>query len=232
MMRTVSRKDLYEQIWSKPMTKVAEDYGVSGTALKKTCNRHQIPTPPLGYWAKLQHGKFVEQPPLSTAAEKGLDQIRIVGGSEQKLSEDARVARTKALQSLEAQSKAHRSAPQSSSISIPAVEMKELLATHRAISSAKTDGQGFAAVQGKGVVALKVAPALIDRALAILNRFITLAQSQACRLHPVETGFALLVDDEPIAFGLEEQPQKVPHEPTATELKQYEQRRKWGYSPQ
>jgi hypothetical protein len=34
------------------MTKVAADYGVAGTALKKTCDRHHIPTPERGCWAR------------------------------------------------------------------------------------------------------------------------------------------------------------------------------------
>jgi hypothetical protein len=55
-VKTVSREELYEQVWSKPMTKVAADYGVTGTALKKTCDRHYIPTPERGYWAKLEYG--------------------------------------------------------------------------------------------------------------------------------------------------------------------------------
>jgi hypothetical protein len=43
------------------MTKVAAEYGVTSTALKKTCNRHKIPTPERGYWAKLEHDKPVRR---------------------------------------------------------------------------------------------------------------------------------------------------------------------------
>ncbi|WFU58327.1 hypothetical protein QA639_12840 [Bradyrhizobium pachyrhizi] len=54
---TVSRDELYEQVWSRPVTRVAADYGVTSTALKKTCKRHKIPTPKRGYWATLEHRK-------------------------------------------------------------------------------------------------------------------------------------------------------------------------------
>jgi hypothetical protein len=60
-VHTISREELYQQIWSRPMTKVAAEYGVTSTALKKTCNRHKIPTPGRGYWAKCEHNKPVHQ---------------------------------------------------------------------------------------------------------------------------------------------------------------------------
>jgi len=44
-MRTVSREELDQQVWSKPVTKVAAEYGVTSTALKKKLQPPQVPTP-------------------------------------------------------------------------------------------------------------------------------------------------------------------------------------------
>ncbi len=41
-MQSLSREELYERVWAEPMTKVAAEFGVSGTALKKTCDRHDV----------------------------------------------------------------------------------------------------------------------------------------------------------------------------------------------
>ena len=95
-MKTVSREELYEQVWSKPMTKVAADYGVTGTALKKTCDRHHIPTPERGYWAKLEYGKRVTKEALPPLTEPNLATVRISGSSEQHLSPSVREAKEKA----------------------------------------------------------------------------------------------------------------------------------------
>lgn len=95
-MKTVSRKELYEQVWSKPMTKVAADYGVTGTALKKTCDRHHIPTPERGYWAKLEYGKRVNKEALPPLAEPNLALVSIAGSSEHHLSPSVREAKEKA----------------------------------------------------------------------------------------------------------------------------------------
>ena len=45
----------------EPMTKVAADFGVSDVALKKICDKHRVPSPPRGYWAKKEAGGPVQQ---------------------------------------------------------------------------------------------------------------------------------------------------------------------------
>jgi hypothetical protein len=40
----------------------------------------------------------------------------------------------------------------------------------------------------------------------------------------------LVVENESISFGLEEQPKKIPHQPTPAELKRRDERLRWGYT--
>jgi len=61
---TVTRKELYRQVWEKPGSQLARKYGVSDVALAKVCRKHDIPRPPRGWWAKKLHGKRVLQSPL------------------------------------------------------------------------------------------------------------------------------------------------------------------------
>jgi hypothetical protein len=65
--RTLSRDELYKLVWTTPMLRLAKDFGLSDVGLAKVCRKHDIPTPPPGYWAKKQHGKKVRQTPLPTA---------------------------------------------------------------------------------------------------------------------------------------------------------------------
>jgi hypothetical protein len=51
-MSRYDREDLYEKVWSAPMTTVAKEFGVSDVALAKTCRKLHIPVPGRGYWAK------------------------------------------------------------------------------------------------------------------------------------------------------------------------------------
>ena len=60
-----TRSEIYELLWTEPATKVALRIGLSDVALGKWCKQYGVPKPPLGYWAKLEHGKKVEErPPL------------------------------------------------------------------------------------------------------------------------------------------------------------------------
>jgi hypothetical protein len=60
----VTRRTLYEAIWTDPMSLVAKHHGVSDVALAKLCHRAEIPIPPRGYWAKRAAGKSPPQPSL------------------------------------------------------------------------------------------------------------------------------------------------------------------------
>jgi len=60
----MKRTELYKLVWSKPMTKLGAELGISDVGLAKACRRHAIPVPPRGHWAKLQAGKTSVQVPL------------------------------------------------------------------------------------------------------------------------------------------------------------------------
>ena len=63
----VSREELYELVWSMPMTKVAEKFKVSGSYMARVCSVLRVPRPERGYWAKLAVGKAPERPQLPEA---------------------------------------------------------------------------------------------------------------------------------------------------------------------
>lgn len=58
------RELLYNEIWLAPVTEIAKRYAVSDVAIRKVCQSLDIPTPPVGYWAKLRAGKPVPRTPL------------------------------------------------------------------------------------------------------------------------------------------------------------------------
>ena len=59
-----SREQLYDEVWSEPVIKVAERYGVSGVAIAKTCKKMHIPVPGRGYWNKVASGQKLKKTPL------------------------------------------------------------------------------------------------------------------------------------------------------------------------
>jgi hypothetical protein len=61
---SLTREELYNLVWAKPMTEVGQDFQISDRAMAKICARKQVPVPPRGYWAKKNAGKSVSKPPL------------------------------------------------------------------------------------------------------------------------------------------------------------------------
>ena len=52
-----TRQELFELVWSMPMTKLSKPFEISDVGLKKICVKHQIPLPPQGYWTRKEFGK-------------------------------------------------------------------------------------------------------------------------------------------------------------------------------
>lgn len=68
-LRTMSREKLYELVWSKPSTMIAEGYRVSSKTVAEVCRLRNVPVPARGYWAQRQSGHRVKRQPLPAMAE-------------------------------------------------------------------------------------------------------------------------------------------------------------------
>jgi hypothetical protein len=62
-MDLISRKSLYDLIWSKPLVEIQNELDLTYYQLRKICDKFDIPMPENGYWAKLKYGKKVMQMP-------------------------------------------------------------------------------------------------------------------------------------------------------------------------
>ena len=78
----MTRQELYDLVWSEPMTSIASRYGISDVAFKKKCAKAIIPTPDRGYWAKKDAGKPTIQMPLPKRGPGQDDQIVVSGGDQ------------------------------------------------------------------------------------------------------------------------------------------------------
>jgi hypothetical protein len=71
---TIRREALYEEVWSTPLAKLCEKYGLSDNGLRKVCKRLNVPIPWRGYWAKVAAGHTVKKRPLPEKAEQSTTQ--------------------------------------------------------------------------------------------------------------------------------------------------------------
>jgi hypothetical protein len=60
-VRRLSREVLYTLVWTRPISRLARDFGISDRGLSKICDRLEVPVPPRGYWARKEAGQAVVQ---------------------------------------------------------------------------------------------------------------------------------------------------------------------------
>ena len=53
----LKRKELYDLVWSKPLTTLAKELNFDAYNLRKICKQHNIPLPQSGHWQKIKHKK-------------------------------------------------------------------------------------------------------------------------------------------------------------------------------
>lgn len=56
----LSRKQLYDLVWSTPLSKLTQQYAISNEGFKKICKKFEIPMPQNGFWLKLKYNKKVK----------------------------------------------------------------------------------------------------------------------------------------------------------------------------
>ena len=67
----VTREDLYQQIWNKPLSKLAAELGTSYAELVRVCDELKVPRPERDHWNRLQYKLPVTVMPLP-APEPGM----------------------------------------------------------------------------------------------------------------------------------------------------------------
>jgi hypothetical protein len=75
--RVLLREELYERVWTTSVHRLAKEFGYSDVGLSKLCHKHQIPTPGLGYWRRVELGQKPPRTPLPTVEQPSPYQIEL-----------------------------------------------------------------------------------------------------------------------------------------------------------
>lgn len=206
-MPKFTRQEFYDLVWSKPVMHIAKDFALSDVAIHKICKKHDVPNPPLGWWAKKAHGKNVVQTALPQLKKDVSDTITIVGGSLLHESDSLKSAREQAR--IIASTAAEHSVLPRNSI---------LENTMLALRKAKSDERGLVSAKIAGLINIAVAPESLDRVELVLDSIVTAAFLQGFKLAKSETGACLVGQNETIKFELLEVTKRVKHVMTPAEL--------------
>jgi hypothetical protein len=216
MSRVFTREEFYDLVWSKPMTHLAKEFALSDVALHKICKKHDIPNPPLGWWAKKAAGKTVKQTPLPKAKAGTSDRITIAAGQ---LGPEPEVIAT-------ARENARLLA---SSINADAVLPANPIVDRTIAQLRKAKPSlinGLVTVEGLNVIKVSVALASIDRLELVLNRIVAAADALGIKLARGEKTAAFTCDGEVIGFSISEGVRREKHVLTEKEIAEDEAARK------
>ena len=59
------------------MVAICKEYGLSDVGMAKLCRRHEIPRPPRGYWARVEHGQKPRQAKLPNPEQDATVEIHV-----------------------------------------------------------------------------------------------------------------------------------------------------------
>ncbi|MBI5314737.1 MAG: hypothetical protein HZB34_02055 [Nitrospirae bacterium] len=205
---SIPRHQLYEQVWSQPMTRLACQYGISDVALAKICRKLAIPYPGRGYWRRKQTGKIVKQLPLPPSADP--------------TKQSATISKRSLAQSGDHLSIQAKEKIQSELTSEPRIEVPDrLVSPHRLLSgrltplrSPKVNNYGAVSSGGFRDLNLRVSPSSLPRALRIMNALFHALESRGYQLSldgGAKSSLSVRIDGEPIHFGLEERFRREAH---------------------
>lgn len=207
----LTREELFNQVWERPMTKVAADYNISDVALKKICNKHRIPVPGRGYWAKKAAGKSVERAYFRAVTDPAVDRVLIHGSAAQNLPE--------AVKAVKAAAKAREQRPENKIevIAVPENLHPKVERTGNQLKKAKPSVMGLVVTSSPNLFHLEIGPASVERAIAFLHALVVAAEARGHCLVEGDRALAFGVDGETIDFKIVEQTRCFKHEPTEAE---------------
>lgn len=229
MAKLITRTELYDLVWSKPMTHLAKEFGVSDVALHKVCKKHNVPRPAQGWWAKKAAGHKVEQTPLPAASPGISEIVRINSGPQEDEPQSIADSREKAHQ--------RAAAFDNSQVNEHPLVMKSM----DLLRKSKADDLWIVRLDKPDLIQIAVATESIDRAEQVLHRIADAASVQGFEIIPGESSAVFTDGKTTIPFRLKEEIRQTKHEPTKAELakEQSERTRRevrwaqygWGKAP-
>jgi hypothetical protein len=230
----LTRWAMYNLVWSKPMTQVAQDFGISDVALKKICTRHRVPSPVRGYWAKKAAGKPVKMIAFAEINDPQDDRILIFGSNQSALPE--------AVQKILNEAKSNRTiAPKSTDITVtqPSAAIADIhesvALTAKSLKKAKPKEDGSVSAVGAGMCGIVISQHCVERVIGLLDALAKSLTLRGVELKPIGKGMSVEIDGEIVNFSLSEGVKREKHIPTLEEVAKEERRKKnssWNFSYQ
>ena len=196
---TLTRDQLYDLVWSKPITVLAKEFGLSDNDLRKICKNHNIPLPYMGYWSKLRHGKPVRKVMLPASIEGTEITISSPNEVPQQANQNEFITRTILIKEIESKYKnllqvtARLTNPDDLIVNIrTALADKDIYSHHGLISASS------------GFINITVARENVPRALRFMDTLTKLLRARGHETNNIKDTSHIVVFGEPLVVHLQE----------------------------
>jgi hypothetical protein len=189
---TFTRKQLYDLVWSEPMSRFAPRYGISNVGLAKICRKHNIPCPPRGYWTLMKFGQAPFQVELPNPSDNRQIALRA--------PEECRIS-SPILQEVVARKKAEEKKREAK------IEVAQSLrGSHTIVSQANQELQGAKTDENQLMILPKSTPLDIRTSKAALRRALLIMdavlKALELRGYKVASGPVVQILDVRVRFGI------------------------------
>lgn len=240
----LSRSELHELVWSKPISEIAPTLGLSDQGLSKTCARHLIPTPSRGYWAKVAAGMQPKVTPLRPVKHKPLQTVVIYSVIDEISATVLAKYRQHAANAISEANKSElfqpRQVKREQSISHNRFDYRQrvdekpnaaLSSTLKALAVAKPDK--FGEISSFKVGRVFIHKSSLLRTSIFLNNLANALNEREISIRANEGGFSISKANADLTFNFSEVHRRVEHKPTLEELAKQsaidDQNRRDGY---
>ncbi|MBL3568941.1 hypothetical protein BV509_21065 [Rhodovulum sulfidophilum] len=207
-----TRRDLYDLVWSKPMTSLAQKFGISDRGLAKTCSRNRVPVPPRGYWAQVAADEQPPVPPFLELRDPRLDRFSIRGATS---------ALPESVKKLAHEQRAQREKRGPKSENSEDATLPPVTTPHAVV--AKT--ARFLRAIGPGLCGLVVSQSQAERAIAILDGLVRGFEEHGLSVTAEGDKMSVQKGEDTVGFTLIERPKRVKYIPTPEETEREEKRK-------
>jgi hypothetical protein len=216
----ITRSQLYEKVWATPMQKLAREFGLSDVGLAKLCQRHEIPLPGRGYWARIQFGQKPERTALPDAKKPHMENI-VIFRSEAPVREAITSGDKMPILKIEVAT--------DRAITHPIARRIE-----KAIAKASKDGRGMLLARTGFIVPVRVSETALPRVLRILDALFVAIEEAGHTVDwpkPYNTQVKIITLGEKLGFSVTEAVNRTEHKLTKEELV-HQKQVSWWHPPQ
>ncbi len=218
----IDRDELYERVWSEPVTVVAARLGLSDVGLAKICKKLNVPRPSRGYREKKKHSRAAPRPPLPSL--KDGDKPTITIAKQEKPSVDAeQVSVAETVIAFETRAENRIVVPERLDSPHPLVAQ-----TQKSLKGLKPNDRGLLDPRKKSCLDMRVAPTSTSRALRIMDALLKALDHRGFAASTAvgkDSATTISVLGETLAVSIEENVKQKEHQVTPAEERKRERDR-------